>query len=86
MNPLLVEENGIRRFADANIQSAVDSALSELDPWKKVAVVAHATNEGWKLSAAVKLGDKFSIMAAAYDDYQFDGTPNFEAKAVWTPF
>lgn len=84
MNKLLVEGvDGVRRFSDANIQAAVEDALSHVTTDKPVAVVGHATLDGWKLSAAYRAGDDWTIMVAAYQDW---GKPvTGEAKVVWTP-
>lgn len=80
---MVLETRSIRRFTDARIQAAVEDALSHVSKDKPVAVVAHATLDGVKLSAAVRLGDDWSIMAAAYKD--FGGDLRAEAKVVWTP-
>jgi hypothetical protein len=79
----LVETNGIRRFSDANLQRAIDRTLAALPADRKVAVVAHADTKGAALSAVVRLGDEWSVMAAAYKPY---GKPlEAEAQVVWSP-
>lgn len=75
----------IRRFSDDKIQDAIDEALSHITADKPVAVIAHATLEGVKLSAAVRLGTEWSILAAAYKDWGGEGDLGAEAKVVWTP-
>lgn len=85
----LVETNGIKRFSDARIQAAIDSALAELGPNEPIAVVAHhiynsdGTNRT-QLSAAIRLGNDWSIMAAGYKDWT-KGDLGAEAKVVWKP-
>jgi hypothetical protein len=83
MDNRLTETNGIRRFSDVKIQAAIDEALKHVTPEKPVAVVGHVTDEGWKLSAAARLGDDWSIMAAAYQDW--GGSVSADAAVVWTP-
>lgn len=73
----------LRKFSNAKIQAAIDDALSHVSKDKPVAVVAHATLEGVKLSAAARIGDDWTIMAAAFKDW--DGNMGAEAKVVWTP-
>ena len=73
----------IQKFSDASIQKAIDDALSHVSKDKPVAVVAHATLDGIKLSAAARIGDDWTIMAGAYKDW--GGDMGAEAKVVWTP-
>ena len=44
--PATYTSGGVRRFSDARIQAAVDSALAEAKPEDKVCVVAHHTFTG----------------------------------------
>ena len=73
MNSLLKEYSSrlgkVRHFSDPAIQDAVDSALKYVSKDKPVAVVGHVTNDGWKLSAAARLGDDCTIMAAAIPEH-----------------
>ena len=88
MNSLLKEYSSrfgkIRHFSDPQIQDAVDSALKYVSKDKPVAVVGHVTNDGWKLSAAARIGDDWTIMAAAYDDWD-PGDITVEGQIVWMP-
>lgn len=91
MDSKLVESpTGIRKFSNEKLQSAIDDALSELSGDTKVAVVAHGIylNDGTSLkslatlSAAVKIGNQWSIMVAGYKDFA-KGDLGAEAKVVW---
>ena len=88
MNSLLKEYSSrlgkVRHFSDPAIQDAVDSALKYVSKDKPVAVVGHVTNDGWKLSAAARIGDDWTIMAAAYDDWD-PGDITVEGQIVWMP-
>lgn len=87
MNFMLKEKKpGIRAFSDERIQDAIDDALSHVSDDSPVAVVAHATPFGQRLSIAAKVGDDWSIMAAAYRQVTpADTYYGAEAKIVWTP-
>jgi hypothetical protein len=88
--PLTVTERaGIRTFDDANIQKAIDRAIAEAESstqfaGHKLMTVAHADLNGMSLSAVVKLGDSWSVMAAAYKPWS--GPLAAEAKVAWSPF
>ena len=67
MNPFAVTEtNGIRRFTDSKLSDAIDAALKRRNPTKDLIVVGHIDRDRLYFSALYKLGDNFSIVAAAY--------------------
>ena len=83
--PLQVtESNGIRRFSNNKVQSAINNALAKLPKDHKLAVVAHADLEGASLTTVVKLDDKWSVQAGAYKPWR--GKLSAEAEVVWSPF
>ena len=89
MNSLLTEAApGIRKFSDARINIAIESALAEMKPDEKVAIVAHHVYTGGenvtKLSAVYRLGPTFTVMAGAFKDWT-KGDLGAEAKVVWKP-
>jgi hypothetical protein len=73
----------IRRFSDSALQTQIDKVLALVPADKSVAVVAHADTQGAALTAMVRLGDQWSILAAAYKPYK--GSLSAEAELVWTP-
>jgi len=73
----------IRRFSDSALQAQIDKVLALVPADKAVAVVAHADTQGAALTAMVRLGDQWSILAAAYKPYK--GSLSAEAELVWTP-
>lgn len=75
----------VRKFDDEMIQGAVDAALKHVSKDKPVAVVGHVTNEGWRVSAAARIGDDWTILAAAYDSFEPDEPLTVEGQVVWTP-
>ena len=79
----LTQDGNIRRFTDARIQHAIDEALSHVGADKPVAVVAHVTLDGVKLSVAARLGTDWTINAAAFKDW--GGDMGVDARVVWTP-
>lgn len=87
-----IQSGPFRRFANAQIQAAIDSALAEAKPEDSVVVVAHHVynNDGTvvqnvtKLSALVRLPAGFSLMAGAYKDWT-KGDIGAEGKIVWKP-
>lgn len=89
MHPALKEYSAeygkVRKFSDDNIQSAIDAALKHVSKDKPVAVVGHASKDGWRVSAAARIGDDWTIMAAAYDSWEPDDPLVVEAQVVWTP-
>jgi len=84
--PATYLSGGIRRFSDARIQAAIDSALAEAKPEDKVCVVAHHTFAGGenvtKLSVMVRLPAGFSVMAGAFKDWS-KGDVGAEGKIVF---
>ena len=86
-NPFeLQEENGIRTFKDGGLQRAIDSAISRRNPKKDFIVIGHVDNDQLYLSAAYKLGDSFSIVAAAYKKKDVPKGWSVGAEVVWEPF
>jgi len=89
MNKLLKEYSSkygkVRHFKDSQIQDAVNKALAHVGRDKPVAIVGHVTNEGWKLSAAARIGDDWTIMAAAYDEFRDNQGITVSGTVVWTP-
>ena len=84
LKSFMTENGEVRHFQDSTIQRAVEDALRHVSKDNPVAVVGHITQEGWKLSAAVRIGNDWSVMAAAYKDWR---KPNFNVagEVVWTP-
>lgn len=93
----VTEKNGIRRFSNARLQAALDSAIAEMGPDDHVAVVAHHVyhDDGTEienvtvLSAVVRppKDSKFkdvSIMVGGFKDWT-KGDLGAEAKVVWKP-
>lgn len=84
--PATYTSGGIRRFSDARIQAAVDSALAEAKPEDKVCVVAHHTFAAGenitRLSIMVRMPAGFSVMAGAFKDWQ-KGDVGAEGKIVF---
>lgn len=80
---------GIRVFTNDKIQSAVDAAISSLDPEDRWAFVAHHVYDDngarienvTKVSAVVKLKDGWSIGVGAYKDWA-KGDQGAEAKII----
>lgn len=78
----LVEENGIKRFGDAKLQEAINSAISRQTK-DGLIVVAHADNDKAYLSAAYKASNTVTIVAAAYKEYHKPF--RYGAEVIWTP-
>jgi hypothetical protein len=86
MNILLRQDGNRRIFQDAKIQEAIDDALSHVSEDKPVAVVAHATPFGQRLSVAARIGDDWTIMVAGYRQVTpADTYYGAAGKVVWTP-
>ena len=86
MNFMLKEVEGKRMFSDTKIQEAIDDALQYVSEDKPVAVVAHATPMGQRLSIAARFGDSWSIMVAGYRQVTpKDAYYGAAARVVWTP-
>ena len=79
----MAEITTIRRFSDAALQTQIDKVLAQVPADKPVAVIAHADTNGAALSAMVRLGDQWSVLAAAYKPWK--GALSAEAELVWTP-
>jgi hypothetical protein len=77
----------IRRFSDNALQAQIDRVLAQVPANKPIAVVAHADRRDGETSASltamIRLGDEWSILAAAYKPYK--GKLGAEAELVWTP-
>lgn len=94
-NPLAVWEdaNGVRRFSNAKLQSAIDDAIAASDGSTFTAVAHHVYEQNGdkidnitKVSAFVKMADgKFSLAVGGYKDWA-KGDLGVEAKAIWKPF
>ncbi len=85
----LTQVAGIRRFDDPHLQAAIDRAVAALPAGRRVVVVGHASvpgqpDAGASMSLLVRLGDTFSVAAAAYKPYA--GKLEGEAEILWTPF
>jgi hypothetical protein len=90
-NPLAKWEdaNGIRKFSNSRLQSAIDDAFKVLPPDKNAAIVAHhvynqdgtAVENITKLSIFVKGPAGFTLAAAGYKDWA-SGNQGAEAKLV----
>lgn len=86
VNPFaLTETNGIRRFSDKNLDEAIQAAIKRKNPNKDLVVVGHIDRNKLYFSALYKLGDDFSIVAAAYKS---KSAPDWDvgAEVIWTPF
>jgi len=72
-NVLWEDPNGVRRFKDTKLQTAIDSAVYKLGGLKdkKFIIIGHTDTTGkWKVSSAFKVNDTFSIQAALYDNWR----------------
>jgi 2-methylcitrate dehydratase PrpD len=88
-NPLarfaLTETQGIRRFNDAKLQEAIESAVKRQTK-DGLIVVAHADSDNGGsayLSAAYRFNNEISVVAAAYKEYHKPF--RYGAEVVWTP-
>lgn len=94
-NPLATytAPNGLRRFSNAKLQSAIDDAIASAGDSPFVAVAHHVYEQNGvevdnvtKVSALVRMQDgKFSLAVGAYKDWT-KGDLGAEAKVVWKPF
>lgn len=90
-NPLAKWEdsNGIRRFSNAKLQSAIDDAFKVLPEGKHAAIVAHHVYEQngdeitnvTKVSVFIKGPAGFTLAAAGFKDWD-KGDVGAEAKLV----
>lgn len=93
-NPLAkyTTPDGLKRFTNAKLQSAIDTAIASAGD-APVVVVAHhlyeqngsAVENVTKASILVRLPHGFSLMAGGYKDWS-KGDLGAEAKLVWKPF
>lgn len=91
-NPYAIrEQNGIRTFENAKLQSVIDDAVQAVGDRHFAAVAHHVYhNDGTvvenvtKVSLLVKVGGGFSLAAGAYKDWT-SGDLGAEAKAIWVP-
>ena len=81
----LTETNGIRRFSDSKLSEAIDAAIARKNPTKDFIVVGHIDRDKLYFSALYKIGNDFSIVAAAYKS---KAAPkwDFGAEFIWEPF
>lgn len=94
-NPYATYElpNGLRKFTNAKLQSAIDDAIASAGDSHFVVVGHHefeqdgAENKNiTKVSALVRMADgKFSVAVGGYKDWS-KGDLGAEAKIVWKPF
>ncbi|HEY6547627.1 MAG TPA: hypothetical protein VI589_06965 [Vicinamibacteria bacterium] len=93
-NPLsrYTTEEGLKRFTNSKLQSAIDAAVASAGDAPVVVVAHHVyeqdgakTENVTKASILVRLPAGFSLMAAGYKDWQ-DGNLGAEARVVWKPF
>ena len=73
----------VRRFSDAAIQKALDSALAEVPEGKQGAVVAYADLDGARLAAAAKLGDHWSVVGVLEHKWNGPLEAAAEVRFVW---
>ena len=83
---LTEDSQGIRRFDDASLQSAIDSAIRRRSPNKDLVVVAHADDQKLYFSAAYKMKDDWTIVAAAYKSKDKPAGWGYGAEVIWEPF
>ena len=83
---LTEDSTGVRRFDDASLQSAIDEAIRRRGPTKDLVVVGHADNDKLYFSAAYKLHDDWTIVAAAYKSKDKPSGWGYGAEVVWEPF
>ena len=85
--------DGIRRFTNAKLQSAIDDAIAAAGDSHFVAVAHHEYSQDGtadmnvtKVSGLVKTSNgRFTLVAAAYKDWEH-GDLGVESKVVWKPF
>lgn len=84
---------GIRKFTNAKLQSAIDDAIASAGDSHFVVVGHHEYEQDGtvntnvtKVSALVRTSDgKFTLAVGAYKDWS-NGDLGGEAKVVWKPF
>ncbi len=80
------EKNGIRRFTDSALDEAITAAIARKKDKKDLVVVGHIDREKLYFSALYKLGDDFSLVAAAYKSRSAPSDWGYGAEVIWTPF
>ena len=86
VNPFAITEtNGIRRFSDSKLDEAINAAIARKKTDKDLVVVGHIDRNKLYFSALYKIGDDFSVVAAAYKERE---APQWDygAEVIWTPF
>jgi hypothetical protein len=74
----------VRRFADSNLQAAIDRALAAVPADQSGAVVAHADGTGASLSVFARLpGNHWSIAAAAFRSWEGDLKGEVDVRFTW---
>jgi len=73
----------VRKFSDANLQAAIDHALSVLPADKTVAVVAHADLNGASITAVAKMGDHWSLSGSVSKPWRGALSAEAEVIASW---
>ena len=87
VNPFaLTEENGIRRFSDKKLDEAIKAAIDRKAVNKDFVVVGHIDRNKLYFSALYKLGNDFSLVAAAYKSRLAPSDWGYGAEVIWTPF
>jgi hypothetical protein len=80
--PTITETGGLRRFADAEVQAAVDRALAQIPPDKRGAVLeVGADLDGVQAVAAVRLDGGWSLMGVL--ERRFSGEWYGFARVRW---
>ncbi|KKN07291.1 hypothetical protein LCGC14_1068640 [marine sediment metagenome] len=82
----LTETNGIRRFSDKKLDEAITAAIARKKDKKDLVVVGHIDKNKLYFSALYKLGDDFSLVAAAYKSRSAPSDWGYGAEVIWTPF
>jgi len=85
--------DGLAKFSNTRLQSAIDDAIAAMGPDDHFAAVAHhvynqdgtAVENVTKVSAVVRVKGGFSLAVAGYKDWTKDAL-GAEAKIVWKPF
>jgi hypothetical protein len=71
----------IRRFADLNIQTAIDKAVSQLGD-KHGAAIAMADKDSAKLAIVGRKGDHWSVVAVA--EREWNGEKDFQVAVRYS--
>lgn len=73
----------IRKFSNAKLQEACDRVLAAAPAGTAGAVVAHADLEGASLSVFGRVGDHWTLVAAAYKPYHGELSAEAEMRFTW---